>query len=162
MVKRLGRKPIILKRLLSLMAQGDYLNVNVVLGLREWRECLKKGEFGASVKAKERAISRAEVMMRGLESPRRLAEGWVNRDGSVSENSEAGLRARLSDEMAFCLRRSGVLLPSGEVGQDVPKLVEQVIYELKPKLKDEVQRELARSPEGQQPAIIEGNFTRVA
>lgn len=162
MVAKSGRKPTSLKRILGSMAQGNYLNAAVVLGLRDWKRGLKEGRFRANAETKEQAVVRTEALMRGLDDSERLAKGWVLRDGSVGEYSEAGLRARLSDEMAFCLRQGGVLLPSGEVRQDLPTIVEEVAYELKPELRDEVQRELARSAEGQTPTIIEGSSTEIA
>jgi hypothetical protein len=65
--------------------------------------------------------------------------------------------------MAWCLRKGGVLLPSGEIRQDLPQVVEETIYELKPDLKDEVQRELTKgTTEGQKPTIIEGNFKAIS
>jgi len=138
------------------MAERNYLNANLVLGLHDWDKNLTEGRFRVGAETKEQAILRTEALMRGLPNSRRLAEGWVNKDGTVLPDSEAGLRARLSDEMAFCLRQGGIRLPSGEVRQDLPNLTEQVVYELKPELKNEVQRELERGKEGQRPTIIEG------
>ena len=162
MAEKPGRKPTSLKRILGSMTQNNYLNTDVVLGLRDWDKGLKEGKFRANAKTKEQAVARTETLMRGLGDSKRLAEGWIYKDGSVSPDSEAGLRARLSDEMAFCLRRGGVLLPSGEVRQDLSGVVEEVAYELKPELKEEAQRELKRGLEGEKPTIIEGTYKEIS
>lgn len=86
----------------------------------------------------------------------------MRKDETIDPESERGLRARLSDEMALCWGAGGVVLDSGEVTRNLPKVVEQVVYVLKPKLKDEVQRELERQIEGQRPTIIEGAITPIA
>jgi hypothetical protein len=157
------RRPTVLKRLLNLMTEGNQLNVDLVLGLRVWGKSLEEKRFGANARTREEGVLRVETLMRGLDNPHRLAEGWVDKDGSVPPDTEAGLRARLSDEMAWCLRKGGVLLPSGEIRQDLPQVVEETIYELKPDLKDEVQRELTKgTTEGQKPTIIEGNFKAIS
>ena len=158
-----GRKPVVLRRIIGLMSEGNQLNVDLVLALRNWGKNLQEKKFGANAQNREEAVLRVESLMGGLENPHHLAEGWVEKDGSVLEDSEAGLRARLSDELAWCLRRGGVLLPTGEIRRDLPQVVEEVVYELKPSLKDEVQREsVGRTAEGQGPTIIEGTFREIS
>jgi len=161
MADKPGRQTICLRRILGSMAQNNFLTIDVISGLRDWNKGLKEGKFMANTRTKEEAVARTEALMRGLENPRQLAESWVRGDGRILPDSEAGLRGRLSDEMAFCLRRGGVLLSSGEVRQDLPTVVEQVVYELKPELRDEVQREIDKGTEGQNPTIIEGTFREV-
>ena len=156
-----ARKPICLKGILGEMKEKNYLNIDVVLGVRDFDKGLKEGKFGGTAYTREEEILRTQSTMRGLENSYNLAQRMVDGDMSVTEDSEAGLRGRLSIEMAFCLRRGGILLPSGESKTNVPKLVEEFIYEIQPNLRDDVQRELNTQKEGQQPTIIEGTARMV-
>lgn len=151
-----GRAPSSLKRILGLISANNYLTTDLVLGIRDWDKGLREGEFRSNARSKEEAIVRVQALMRGLENPGKLATSWLEQDGTISPESEAGLRGRLSDEMAWCLRKGGVLLPSCELRGNVASVTEQVIYQLKPELQAEVQRE------GQQRSVIEGSSTGIS
>lgn len=140
------------------MKQRGMLDVDLVLALRDWEKGLREGEFGASARSEKEAVIRTERIMRGLDDPRQLAENWVLGNKQELKDTEAGLRARLSDEMAYCLRKGGVIIPeTGEVRQDLPVVVETAIYQLQPELKNEVDREVNLNKEGGGRPLLEGS-----
>ncbi len=165
MAEAKGRKPTCLQRIIQELHERDFLTADLIMGLRDWSMDLKMGLVKANAQTREQAIARTIALMKGLDDPKKLAEGWVNMDGSVSPNSEAGLRARLSDEMALCLRRGGVLTPSGEIRRDIAPLIEEEAYGLRPELRVEVQlllEELGEGEvEGRTSTLAGGNFSEI-
>jgi hypothetical protein len=137
-----GRKSMMLKLILSELHEQNLINRDLVDGVEDWRIACGKGDLKANASTKEEAIFRTELLMKGLENPKELARRCVEGD-HANPNSEVGLRARLSDEMALCLRRGGVILPDGKVEKDVASAVVTVMYELKPELRTETSTDLS-------------------
>lgn len=145
------------------MQKECYLNVNLILALRDWKKALREGRFELDAQTGEEAILRAETLMRGLPNRRELAEGLVKGGNSLPSNPEALLRGRLLYEMNACLRRGGVILPDGRIEKDLPGVVERAVFELNPELKKEVDLEQEGiDRENNNPSIIEDSFNDIA
>jgi hypothetical protein len=153
------REAVSLKRVVGKLAEGNHLTPDLVLSLESWQKGLENGKFGANARTREEGVLRVRTILGNLEGADQVARTWVmdSRNG-VDVESELGLRARLSDEMALCLRQGGVNLPEGGTRQDVPKLVEEVIYQVKPELLQEVDAERKRRENGFRPPQLEGGM----
>lgn len=153
------RKPVSLKRIVGRLAEGNYLTPDLVLSLEAWQKGLEERRFGANARTKEEGVLRVRTILGNLDGADQTAKAWVvdSREG-VNVESELGLRARLSDEMAWCLRTGGVKLSGEEVREDVPKLVQEVIYQIKPELRQEVDAEKESREKGFRPLQLEGGI----
>lgn len=65
MAGKTGRNPNLLRIILEKMARNDYLTSDLVFGLRDWNEGLKRGEFGVGKRGNE-SIKRTATLMQGL------------------------------------------------------------------------------------------------
>jgi hypothetical protein len=158
----MAREAVSLKRVLSRLAEGNHLTPDLVLSLESWQKGLEKGEFGANARTREEGVLRVRTLLGNLEGADTAAKAWMfsNREG-VDLESELGLRARLSDELALCVRQGGVTLPDGSVRTDVGGLASEVVFQLKPELSQEVDAERNRREKGFRPPQIEGGMPNI-
>jgi hypothetical protein len=145
------------------MSEQNFLNANLVLGLRQWSRNYQQGKFNQYRRDPREEISKIACMLYGFENPQGLAKAWKNYDGqspeTIDPDSEVGLRARLSEEMALCIERGGVITSSGQRESNLPRLVEETIYQVRPEIKEEVAHELLRQENESRP-YVEGTVNK--
>lgn len=153
----MAREVVSLRRVVGKLSEGNYLSADLLRSLDEWSKGLETKTFGPNAKTREEAVLRVRTMMGHLDGADRAAKAWVmdGRNG-VDPESEIGLRARLSDEMALCMKQGGAGLPDGTVREDLPHLVEEAILQLKPDLRQDLDRE--NKENGLRPPQLESGY----
>jgi hypothetical protein len=148
------REVVSLKRVVQRLAEGNHLSPDLLQSLDDWNKGLENKAFAPNAKTREEAVLRVRTMMGHLDGADSAAKAWAleGRKG-IDPESEIGLRARLSDEIALCMKQGGASLPDGTVRQDVANLVEEAILQLKPDLRQELDKE-----KGLRPPMLEGGY----